>query len=206
MATWQANGQYFETCSCDFICPCITSQMSGRPTQGSCTFAMAFQIERGRFDTLSLDGLGFVVLGFTPAEMGKGNWSVGVIADDRATAEQRDALVAIASGGAGGPMAALSGLVGKFLGVESSPIRFNRDGISWEVRSGSAVDMAAKGVMGLNPDSQEPLYIENTGHPAANRMALARATKSHVQALGLKWDDTSGRNNGHYAPFAWRSA
>jgi hypothetical protein len=25
---------------------------------------------------LSLDGLGFIVLGFTPEEMGKGNWSV----------------------------------------------------------------------------------------------------------------------------------
>ena len=44
-----------------------------------------------------------------------------------------------------------------------------------------------------------------TGAEAA-RMALARATKSHVHALGLNWDDTTGRNNGHYAPFAWRSA
>ena len=31
-------------------------------------------------------------LGFTPEEMGKGNWSVGVIADERASAEQRDAI------------------------------------------------------------------------------------------------------------------
>jgi len=203
--TWQANGQYYETCSCDFICPCITGHMSVPPTHGSCTFAMAFQIERGTYGTLSLDGLGFVVLGFTPAEMAKGDWSVGVVADNRATAEQREAIVAIASGGAGGPMSALAGLVGKFLGVESAPIRFERDGVSWEVKAGSAVDMGARGAMGLNPESREPLYIENTGHPASTRMALARATKSHVQALGLKWDETSGRNNGHYAPFSWRS-
>jgi len=29
---------------------------------GTCTFAMAFQIERGAFGTESLDGLGFIVM------------------------------------------------------------------------------------------------------------------------------------------------
>src|SRR5215813_12869361 len=117
MATpaWSVSGQYYETCSCDFVCPCLPGQMMVSPTKGSCTFAMAFQIERGTYGQVSLDGLGFIVLGFTPEEMGKGNWSVGVIIDERATAEQRDAITAIASGAAGGPMAALSGLVGTFV-------------------------------------------------------------------------------------------
>jgi len=207
MATsWQVSGQYYETCSCDFVCPCLPGQMMAKPTKDSCTFAMAFQIERGTFGAVSLDGLGFVVLGFTPEEMGKGNWSVGVIADDRASSDQRDAIVAIASGAAGGPMAALSGLVGKLLGVESAPIHFARNGVKWSVKAGSLVDMAAQGAMGVDPNATEPLYLDNTGHPAANRFALARATGSHVQALGLAWDDVSGKNNGQYAPFSWRSA
>jgi hypothetical protein len=63
--------------------------------------------------------------------MGKGNWSVGLITDERATAEQREAIAAIASGAAGGPMAALSGLIGKFLGVEAAPIHFDRRGLNW---------------------------------------------------------------------------
>src|SRR3989442_8326580 len=127
MATpsWNINGQYFETCSCDFVCPCILGQMAVRPSKGSCTFAMAFQIERGSYGSVKLDGLGFIVLGLTPEAMGKGNWSVGVVADERASAEQREAIGAIASGSGGGPMAALSGLVGKFLGVESAAIRFD---------------------------------------------------------------------------------
>jgi hypothetical protein len=52
------------------------------------------------------DRLGFLILGLTPDVMGKGNWSVGVITDARATANQRDAMTAIASAAAGGPMAA----------------------------------------------------------------------------------------------------
>ena len=115
---------------------------------------MAFQIERGTFGAVSLDGLGFIVLGLTPEAMGKGNWSVGLVADERATAEQRDAITAIASGAAGGPMAALSGLIGKFLGVESAPIDFDRNGATWSVKAANFVDMAATGAKGLNPDAQ----------------------------------------------------
>lgn len=208
MATpsWKVSGQYYETCSCDFVCPCVPGRLAVEPTRGSCTFAMAFQIDRGTYGRVSLDGLGFILLGLTPEAMGKGNWSVGVIVDDRASAEQREAITAIASGSAGGPIAALSGLVGTFLGVESATIRFERDGAKWSVTAAGLVDMAAEGAMGLNPATTEPLHLENTGHPAADRFALAHALKSHVDALGIRWSDTSGRNNGQYAPFTWSGA
>src|SRR5215510_14302774 len=203
---WNVSGQYYETCNCDFVCPCVPSQLAVRPTKGDCQFAMAFQIERGTFGATSLDGLGFIVLGLTPEEMGKGNWSVGLIADERASVEQRDAITAIASGSAGGPMAALSGLIGKFLGVESAPIQFSRNGARWSVTASSLVDMSAEGAKGINPNATVPLYLDNTGHPAADRFALAHASKSHVHALGLAWDDTTGKNNGQYAAFSWQSA
>ena len=202
---WRISGQYYETCNCDFVCPCVPAQLTVKPSKGTCEFAMAFQIERGSYGDLALDGLGFIVLGHTPGEMGKGNWSVGVIADERATGEQRDAITAIASGAGGGPMAALSGLVGTFLGVESAPIRFDRSGATWSVRAAELVDMAAVGAKGLNPDAQ-PLELDHTGHPAADRFTLAHATRSHVRALGLEWADTTGTNNGQYAPFAWQNA
>src|SRR5687767_2069254 len=72
MATpsWKVSGQYYETCNCDFVCPCVPGQMAVRPTKGACAFAMAFQIDRGSYGTLSLDGLGFIVLAWTPEEMG----------------------------------------------------------------------------------------------------------------------------------------
>jgi hypothetical protein len=205
MATpaWSVSGQYYETCNCDFVCPCLPGQLAVRPTKGDCQFAMAFQIERGSYGTISLDGLGFIVLGLTPGEMGKGNWSVGLVTDGRATVEQRDAMTTIASGAAGGPMAGLAGLIGKFLGVESAPIAFDRQGSKWSVQASTFVDMAATGAKGLNPDAE--LRLENTGHPAANAFTLAHASKSHVHALGHSWDDVSGKNNGQYAPFSWKS-
>ena len=202
---WQVEGQYYENCSCDFVCPCVPGQMAVKPTKGWCTFAMGFKIERGRFGDVPLEGLGFVVVGVTPEEMGKGNWSVGVVVDERASAQQRDAIVAIASGGAGGPMAALSGLIGKFLGVESAPIDFQRDRLSWSVNAAGKIRLMGKAALGLNPDAA-PMQLTNTGHPAADTFSLARATDSSVAALGVSWSDASGRNNAQYAPFAWRNA
>ena len=198
MATpsWQVSGKYYETCSCDFVCCCVPMQLQVMPTKWSCTFAMAFQIGRGHYGSVALDDLGFIMLGFAPEAMGKGNWSVGVIVDERANAEQREAISAIASGAAGGPMAALGGLVGTMLGVEAGTIRFDDRGNEWSVKASNLVDMAAVPAMGLNPDAREPLHLDNTGHPAADRFALARATNSHVHALGLSWDDVTGTNNG----------
>jgi hypothetical protein len=201
---WQVSGQYFETCSCDFLCPCITSGLTALPTNGVCTAALGFQIGRGHHGGVSLDGLRFVVVLRTPGEMVKGNWSVGVIADERASPEQQQALVGIASGQAGGPMAALGPLVGTFLGVESGAITFTQSGNRWSMSVPGKLDQAVEPVPGARPD--EPLYIDNTVHPANTRLALAKATGSHVHAFGLDWDDTSGQNNGHFAPFSWQSS
>ena len=60
---WSVSGQYYETCNCDFVCPCVPGQLAVKPSKGDCQFAMAYQIERGSFGDVTLDGLGFIVLG-----------------------------------------------------------------------------------------------------------------------------------------------
>ncbi len=202
--SWQVSGDYFETCSCDYVCPCVPTNMAGRPTQGHCYVALVFQVEQGRYGSLTLDGLSFAVIAYTPGVMSEGNWSVGVITDERGTAEQRQALLAIASGQAGGPMAALGPLLGTFLGTEARPIHYQRNGLARSVSIPGVLEQAVEGVPS-STKAGEPLYIDNTLHPANTRLALARAVRSRLQAFGLAWTDTSGRNNGHFAPFAWRS-
>lgn len=202
-SSWRLNGDYFETCSCDFLCPCISSNLAASPTRGHCHFVLAFEIEKGEYERLSLDGLRFVVVGYTPGVMGAGNWSLGVIVDERADPRQRDALIAIASGRAGGPMAALAPLVTSFLGVETKPIRYERDGLRRSIVIAGLVDQALEGVPSVSRPG-EPVCIDNSAHPANARLALAKATRSHFHAFGLHLDETSGRNNGHFAPFSWQ--
>src|SRR5207248_1477740 len=88
-------------------------------TTGVALVGLVFRIDRGQHGATRLDGLCFAVLAHTPGPMGQGNWTVGVVVDERASAEQRAALTAIASGQGGGPMAALGPLIGRFGGVEA---------------------------------------------------------------------------------------
>ena len=105
MAKWHIEGEYMETCNCDFLCPCITSNLSARPTEGECKAALALRIGRGEMDGVKLDGLSFIVMLHSPGAMGEGNMTVGLIVDDRASDKQVEAISAIATGAAGGPMA-----------------------------------------------------------------------------------------------------
>ena len=201
---WKISGDYFEACSCDSVCPCPTSGLAARPTQGFCDVGLAFRIDRGQHGATRLDGLCFAVLAHTPGPMGQGNWTVGVVVDERASAEQRAALTAIASGQGGGPMAALGPLIGRFGGVEAKPVKFEMSGMRRSVSIPGVLDLAVEGIAGANKG--EPIYFENVGHPVATKLALARASRSHLHAFGIDWDDTSGRNNGHFAPFAWSAS
>jgi len=201
--SWQLRGDYFETCSCDYLCPCIYTNLAAQPTKGACTVALVFHIEQGRFGQVVLDGLNFVVAARAPGVMSEGNWAVGLLLDARATPEQQQALTAVASGQAGGPMAALAPLIGQFLGTELHPIDYQQQGMSRSVAIPGILDQAVEGVS--SPTSpEEPLCIDNTLHPANRRLALAKATRSHLHAFGLDWEDLSGGNNGHFAPFMWQ--
>jgi hypothetical protein len=203
-AAWKISGDYFEACSCDSVCPCPTSGLAARPTRGSCDAGLVFHVEHGSYGATTLDGLSFAVLLHTPGPMIAGNWRVGLIVDDQATPEQREALTAIGSGQAGGPMAAVGPLVGTFAGVEAKPIRIERSGMRRSVSIAGLLDIAVEGISGAS--ASEPIYLDNVAHPAATRLALAKASRSHLHAFGIEWDDTTGKNNGHFAPFSWSSS
>jgi hypothetical protein len=203
MANWQVSGEYFETCNCDYVCPCVVTTFAGRPTHTHCNFAMAFHVDKGHLGDTQLDDLNFVVIGHTPDVMGAGNWSVGLVIDERANAQQREALAGIGSGKAGGPVAAILPLVTKIMGIEYKPIHIEQSGLTRSVSVPGMLDEAVNG----EPSpvkSGEPIYVDNTAHPANTRVALAHATRSHLHAFGLNWDQTDGRNNGHCASFNWQ--
>jgi hypothetical protein len=191
-----------ETCNCDFLCPCITSNLTARPSEGDCKAAIAMRIDKGEKDGVKLDGLSFIVLLHAPKAMAEGNITVGLIVDERASDKQTEAIGAIATGASGGPMAALAPLVGKVAGVEKRPIRFEGDGMKFSVKAGELIDQALEGVPGRARPG-EPIYIDNTGHPVNSKLGLAKATRSKFNAFGIRWDDSSGTRNGHFARFAW---
>lgn len=202
MSSWQINGRYMETCNCAFLCPCITSNLTARPTESDCKAAIAMRIDKGAKDGVTLDGLSFVVMLHSPGAMGEGNMTIGLIVDDTASDQQLEAIGAIASGSAGGPMAALAPLVGTHAGVERRPIRFEVDGLNYAVSAGELVNQACEGIPSA-ADPEQAIGIDNTVHPVNSRLSLAKAKRSRFHAFGIDWEDATGTRNGHFAPFAW---
>jgi hypothetical protein len=121
---WQLSGDYFENCSCSVVCPCLVSKappLTSKPTEGVCNVPLVFHIESGRYDGIALDELNVALAIQTPGPMAEGNWSVAAYIDERADDKQTEALGAIFTGAAGGPMAAFAPLIGKNLGVKRYP-------------------------------------------------------------------------------------
>ena len=199
---WKISGDYFETCNCDYICPCIITNMEAEPTHGNCKANLAFAIRDGHFGDLSLHEVKFMVMVMCEGPMGDGDWTVGLIVDEGASEEQVEAIGAICSGDAGGPMENASALVSQFAGISRAKIDIDATNMSFNVRAGDLVASAAEMTPALF-DSEQPIYIDNAGHPANTRLAIGKATHTRMNVFGIEWDNAEGGNNGHMAPFDW---
>jgi hypothetical protein len=93
-------------------------------------------------------------------------------------------------------------LVGDFRGVAFEPINFIVAGLTHRLAIPEIVSFEIEGVASRNR-SGDPYYIDNTGHPANRRLALARSKETRVHAFGLDLDLSGQGNNGHFAPFSW---
>lgn len=197
---WRIEGEYFENCSCDVLCPCITSPISGPADTERCQVPFAIQIHSGHFDDISLDGLAFVQVFDAPAIMSQGNWRVATYIDERADAPQRQALEQILSGQHGGVPAALGALMGQRLGTKFVPITYQSQGPVKHVAVPGIMEFTVEGIVTGN----KVLEITNTTHPMGADLPIAKSRRGYYNDpdYGLSFDNTG--KNGHYVDFVWQ--
>jgi hypothetical protein len=92
---WVIRGKEFAHCNCAYGCPC---QFNARPTHGNCKAVVGIQIEEGYHGDTRLDGLKFAGVFEWPGAIHEGHGRALVVIDERATPQQREALLRIASG------------------------------------------------------------------------------------------------------------
>ena len=100
--SWKLEGSYFETCSCDVICPC-TASLSFGATNDRCNALLVFNVQSGEVDGTDVSGQTVAAIADTPKVMSEGNWRLGVFIDAAASDEQAEKLGARVLGGAGRP-------------------------------------------------------------------------------------------------------
>jgi hypothetical protein len=193
---WTLAGEYFESCNCAILCPCLL--LGGRPTEGHCDVVLAFHIEKGKYGNVDLSGLNAVQALTTPGVMSAGGGTLAVYVDDRATPEQRAALEEIFTGAAGGPPSLFGPMVAKLLPIRSAPISFAADG---KKRTVSIAKVTAVTVEAITGAGRQVVWMENVGHPYSTRLAVARGSSSQFRDHQLSFDN-SGRN-GHFSHIEW---
>jgi len=81
---WKLEGTYFETCSCEVVCPCTASLALGADYD-RCRVTLVFNITKGEVEGVDVGGLALAAVADTPKVMTDGNWRLGVFIDDTAS-------------------------------------------------------------------------------------------------------------------------
>ena len=169
--SWNLSGSYFETCSCDVICPC-TASLSLGATKDRCKVVLVFNVKSGEVEGTDVSGLTVAAVADTPKVMSDGNWRLGVVIDADASDEQAEKLGGVFSGALGGPMEALGPLVGENLGMERQPIEVREEGLTHSVRIGDQVDFEIEDIVPFGMESGEPARITGIFYPVGSELTV----------------------------------
>ncbi len=195
---WKLGGTYFESCSCDVICPC-TARFDAGATQDYCRVVLVFNVNDGEVDGTDVSGLTVAAIADTPKVMTEGNWRLGLYIDDKASDEQAEKLGAVFSGQLGGPMEALGPLVGEVLGVERAPIEVQEEGRRHSVRIGDSIDFEIEDMVPVGAEDADPVRLVGIQHPAATELNVSRTTRSNVSGFGIEYEGRSGFSQSNFS-------
>jgi len=196
---WNLEGTYFETCSCEVVCPCTASLALGADYD-RCRVALVFNITNGDVEGTDVSGLVLVAVADTPKVMTEGNWKLGVFIDDKASDEQADKLGAVFGGQLGGPMEALGPLIGENLGVERASIEIHEDGLRHSVKIGDVIDFEIEDIVPFGVETGQPVRLVGVFHPVASELTAAEAKRSRINAFGIEYEGKTGISA---SEFAW---
>jgi hypothetical protein len=196
---WKLEGTYFETCSCEVVCPCTASLALGADYD-RCKATLVFHVVDGDVEGTDVSGLTVAAVADTPKVMSDGNWRLGVFIDGAASDEQTEKLGAVFGGQLGGPMGALAPLVSENLGVQRAAIEVREDGLRHSVRIGDAIDFEIEDVVPFGIETGEPARIAGIFHPVGSDFTVSKPTRARINAFGIEFEGKSGL---YTSEFSW---
>jgi hypothetical protein len=188
---YSLQGTLLEACSCNVLCPCWIGE---DPDQGDCRAFLSYHFDTGRIQGVDVSGLTVVAATYIPGNVLSGNWEQAVFIDDRASPEQRDAILTALSGQLGGPLADLAQLVGTVKGVESAPISYELVGGAGTVSIPGVLESSMepyRGPTGEVTTLRESIFSTVPGSPAW--VSKAPKHKLTLERYGMSWE-FEGRN------------
>ena len=189
--TYVLDGILLEACSCGGPCPCWVGD---DPDGGRCDSVNAYHIDRGQVRGVDVSHLSFVQVNQIPGNVLAGHWRAVFYIEDKATPEQREAILNVFSGKLGGAFAGIAGLVGERVAVHFVPIEHRVEGGKGTLRVGEVVEAEMTPYTdadGRPTTIQDTVFSTIPGSPAY--LAKASRHRVNIPEHGMIWE-FSGRN------------
>lgn len=198
--TWAIEGAWFKNCNCDPGCPCDFNQA---PTHGQCEGVIGMRIDKGHFGDVSLDGVKWAGAAYWPGRIDEGNGDIVPIVDEAASEEQRNAILTLVSGQAGGTLFEIfSAVCPNVKEPVFAPIEFEFDieERSGRLKAGDVIETEVETLRGIDPPDPYRILVripggfEYTGPD--NEAETATATRLVVRGGGnLDYEHTSSHSS-----------
>ena len=198
---WTAEGDLFEGCNCNLLCPCHVSFRQS-PTNGHCDTIWAVSIKRGHYGEVDLTGLNAAIFLHCPGNMADGDWTAVLYVDDRTSPEQDEALRAIFSGEAGGPWQIMSQFYrdGKYQAVTRMPLEITIDGRTRTINAPNRLFLEMETLRG-GADREGVVTINNLRNVIHGDEHVMGLSNFKVDDEGMTWDYQG--KHGLYSQFKW---
>ena len=200
--SWNAQGDLFEGCNCNLLCPCHVS-FRQPATNDHCDTIWAVSIKQGRYGDVDLAGLNAAIFLHCPGPiMADGDWTAVLYVDDRASPDQDEALRTIFSGEAGGPWQIMSQFYrdGKYLAVKRTPLEITIDGRTRTINAPDRLFLEMQTLRG-GEDREGVVTINNLRNVIHGDEHIMGLSKFNVDDEGMTWDYQS--KHGLYSKFKW---
>jgi len=182
---WSLEADYVQACNCDYGCPC---EFEAPPTTGICQGTSAWLIREGKFGNVGLDGLGICACIDVPGPLHKGNGTIKWFYDERATAEQRDALLKLTTGQAGGmPFEIFTMVFNKVLDPVYAPMKFEVSGLTATVKIGKEISVRTEPIKNPVTGTDEQIRVEHGTGFMFKSAECVSAAENVINTSGMKF-------------------
>jgi hypothetical protein len=182
--TWEIEARELANCNCAYGCPC---QFNALPTHGNCQAVIGYQIDKGHYGDVRLDGLRAALIASWPGPIHEGKGTMQVIVDEGADQRQREALRKIIHGEDTAEMATMwwvySAMSPKKLATLYKRIDFEVD---IEKRTGRM------SIPGIAEMSAEPIRNPVTGAEHRARINLPHGFEYTIAEMGSASSSVQG--------------
>jgi hypothetical protein len=184
MTPWEIVGRELVNCTCEYGCNC---QFNALPDKGHCHAVAGIQIDKGHHGSIRLDGLSIAAIFKWPGAIHEGNGEAIAFVDERASSEQRDALLKIMTGQDTAPFATMFAVYASTVTKMHDPVFITIDfDVDVEGRKGRLSIKNYVEMVG------EPIRNRVTGQESRAQIALPEGFEYAVAEIGSASSKTQG--------------